>query len=910
MPGRRLSRKDDAVSLALRMRDLAVMQHPTPPASTYRVQLSSSYTLNDLANQVPYLAELGVTDIYLSPIYTARPGSTHGYDIVDHTKVDPQLGGCEDWRRLCSALHSCAVRVILDVVPNHMAADPVHNLLWRQLLRDGPSSPTARYFDVDWQPLTGLIRDKVILPVLEEPYGAALLQRKVALERSGSQLLVRYGAVHFPLAPSSLDLILPGSPVSSNVDLEQDLEHAVDDINSDPRRLHDVLEAQHYRLAYWRSASDEINYRRFFDVNELIAIRAEDDEIFDRSHRLILELSQEGVVHGLRVDHVDGLMDPLQYLQRLRQAADDASKEPMWIVVEKILDRLEPLDAEWPVNGTTGYDALNVLNRLFVSGRGVRTLRRFYQMLVDDRSTFREVAYRSKRLVMEGTLRSGLTILAHALKRVADASWETRDLSLNALSAALVEFIASLPVYRTYLGNGVEREFDRTAVEHGVAWAVRRNPSMDSSALTFLRSLLLESTADEPTLQEAKRQVVRRLQQYTSSVHAKGVEDTAYYRDNTLISLNEVGGNPGGPSCNLAEFHRFNEQRLRIWPDTLNTTSTHDTKLGEDTRLRISALSVYTQEWISAVRSWRAMNAPHRRETDNRPSPSLNDEYRFYQVLLGIWPTDDCVGEGPASPALVERVQAYIQKAVREAGVDSSWVRPDGAYEAAVDCFVRRLLEDESAAKFRSSLRELVRLVLPLSVCHSIGQLVLKCLMPGLPDVYQGGESWLLTVTDPDNRQPVDFVGHADALRRLRVKTPSTSSGSISPDEVLSSDFKLDVTAKLLRFRRDHRSMMSRGDYGRLRARGPCASSIVAFERSERQGHLVVAVPRLVEQHAGRSGWPAGPAFWEDTVVRLPSSVASWTHILSGEVVTGHMAWAPLSKIADSWPWVVLYGRE
>jgi (1->4)-alpha-D-glucan 1-alpha-D-glucosylmutase len=891
------------------MRELALMLQLTPPASTYRVQLSSGFTLNDLANQVPYLAELGVTDIYLSPIYTARPGSSHGYDIVDHTTIDPQLGGCEGWHRLSSALQSYAVGVILDVVPNHMAADPVHNLLWRQLLRDGPSSPTARYFDVDWHPLTGLIRDKVILPVLEEPYGKALLQGKVALERSGGQLLVRYGAVHFPLAPSSLDPILSGSPVSSNIDLERDLDQAVDTINGHPQRLHEVLEAQHYRLAYWRSASDEINYRRFFDVNELVAIRAEDDEIFDRSHRLILDLTREGVVHGLRVDHVDGLMDPLRYLQRLRQATDDGSKQEMWIVVEKILDRFEPLDPEWPVNGTTGYEALNVLNRLFVSGRGVRTLRRFYQTLVDDRTSFREVAYRSKRLVMGGTLRSGVTILAHALKRVADSSWATRDISLNALSRALVEFIASLPVYRTYLGNGVEREFDRTAVEHGFAWAVRRNPSMDSSALDFLRSLLLDSTADEPSLQEAKRQVVKRLQQYTSSVHAKGVEDTAYYRDNSLIALNEVGGNPGGPSGSLNEFHQFNERRSRTWPDTLNTTSTHDTKLGEDTRIRIAALSVYTHEWISAVRSWRTVNAPHRREADNHPSPSLTDEYRFYQILLGIWPIDDCLGSGPASPALVERVRAYMQKAVREAGVDSSWVRPDGAYEAALDCFVRRVLEDESAAEFRRSMRDLVRLVLPLSVCHSIGQLVLKCLMPGLPDIYQGGESWLLTVTDPDNRQPVDFVGHAAALRLL-AKASSTASGSISPDMALASDFKLDVTAKLLRFRRDHRTMMSRGDYGRLRARGPRAASIVAFERTEGRSHLVVAVPRLVERSAGKSGWAAGPAFWEDTAVRIPSKVGNWMHILSGEMITGHKAWAPLSEVAQSWPWVVLYGRE
>jgi (1->4)-alpha-D-glucan 1-alpha-D-glucosylmutase len=883
------------------------------PASTYRVQLSASFNLNDLAGQVPYLAELGVTDIYLSPIYAARPGSVHGYDIVDHGCIDSQLGGCEGWRSLCNALHSRGLRVVLDVVPNHMAADPVHNRLWRQMLREGSTSQAARYFDVDWRPLTGLIRDKVILPVLEQPYGEALLHRRVALERSGSEVVIRCGSIDLPLAVGSLRGALRDSTAPVDAVPERDLDQVVGEINADPQRLHGVLEAQHYRLAYWRSASDEINYRRFFDINELVAIRTEDEEIFEQSHRLILSLAKDEAVHGLRVDHVDGLMDPSRYLQRLRLATSNASQRPMWIVVEKILDRFETLDPDWPVDGTTGYDALNVLNRLFVSGRGVRTLRRFSQTLVDDRSTFREVAYRCKRLIMEGTLRSGLTILAHALKRVADASWTTRDISLNALSAALVEFIASLPVYRTYLGNGVEREADRAAVEQAFVSAVRRNPSMDSSALTFLRSLLLEGASIDPALLPSRGRVVQRLEQYTSSVHAKGVEDTAYYRDNALLALNEVGGDPGGSSGTLDEFHRFNERRSRVWPETMNTTSTHDTKLGEDTRIRIAALTVFTHEWISAVRSWRTANARYHVNTSNNgPSPVVNDEYRLYQVLLGIWPVDDGLGDAPAAPAFVNRVKLYMRKASREAQMHTSWMRPNLEYEAALDRFVQILLEDEGAANFRRSMRGLVQLVLPVSLCHSISQLVLKCLMPGLPDIYQGGESWLLSVTDPDNRQPVDFCAHAERLRSLIPFGDSANRPqAVSPDAVLSADFKLYVTAQLLRFRRDHRPLTSRGRYSWLRARGRRAASVVAFERTERQCHLVVVVPRLVERSTSRCGWPVGSSFWAETEVRIPQVVGAWTNVLSGERVdVGRRSWIRLSDLTDSSPWVVLYGCD
>ena len=892
--------------MAWEMRCTRVMRGDhLPPASTYRVQLSSSFTLEDLANQVPYLADLGITDIYLSPIYAAKPGSTHGYDIIDHDTIDAERGGCDGWRKLCQALRAHDLGVILDVVPNHMAADPVHNLLWRQVLAEGPKSTASRYFDVDWQPLTGLIRDKVLLPVLEEPYGQALLEGHVRLERVNGEIRLRSGGLHLPLAAGSID------PAIDDATL-----HA---INDDPQRIHTVLEEQHYRLAYWRAANDEINYRRFFDVNELIAIRPEEDDVFAASHQLVMRLAEDEVVHGLRVDHVDGLLAPASYLQRLRTAAEQAdhstalgaSGRPTWIVVEKILGRRETLDPTWPVDGTTGYDALNVVNRLFISGRGARALRHFYQKLVDDQTSFLDIAYRSKRLVMERTLRSGLTLLSHALKRVAEASWTTRDITLNALSATLVEFIACLPVYRTYVGTGSDRPLDREAVDEAFARASRHNRWLESSALSFLRSLILDPAGADPALSAPRLAVVRRLEQYTSGVHAKGIEDTAYYRDNTLLAFNEVGGDPGGASGTLNEFHRFNEERARHWPQTQNATSTHDTKLGEDTRIRIASLAAFPAEWISSVRAWRTANASFRQLTTKGPELDVNDEYRVYQTLIGVWPAEDRDGGGPAESSLVDRMTAYMNKAVREAQVHTSWMRMNEEYEAVVDRFVRGVLTDESTAEFRCSLRAMVQRVLPLSACHSISQLVLKCLIPGVPDIYQGDESWALVVTDPDNRRSVDFDARRAALHRLFSEGAAQHLDGASADRVVYSDLKPFVTAQLVRFRKAHREMMARAGYVPIRARGARASAALAFRRAFARAHLLVAVPRLVDRAAVAAGWPTGAAFWADTELGVSPRVRVWTNVLSGEELTlERRARAPLASLTERWPWVVLYGCE
>lgn len=865
---------------------MAADREPTVPTSTYRVQLSGRFTLDDLAAQVPYMARLGISHVYLSPIYTARPGSPHGYDIVDYGCINRELGGQAAWRRLADILRVHNMGVVLDIVPNHMAADPERNALWRQVLRDGPSSPAARFFDIDWRPLTGLVRDKVLLPILEEPYGQALMKGAVQVEPGPHEHQLRCSSLLLPLAPSTLETLVAGQPI----------DEAAAEINRNPHLLHQLLEQQHYRLAYWRPANDEINYRRFFGINELIATHAEDPEVFTRIHELVLKLAAEEVVHGVRVDHVDGLLDPLGYLQQLRSELASASSARPWLVVEKVLDPSERLGTHWPVDGTTGYDALDALNRLFVSGRGVRILRRFFQGLVGESISFREEAYRSKRLMMRGALLSGVTILAHALKRLADSSWTTRDISLHSLHEALVQFIAAMPVYRTYLGTGQDREAERQIVVESLELAERRNPAMDSSAFAFLRSLLLGELVEDPALAARRAVLVKRLQQYTSGVHAKGVEDTAFFRDNTLLALNEVGGNPADPSLTIREFHHFNEQRAKDWPNSMTATSTHDTKLSEDARMRIATISVFAHEWVVAVRRWIAINTPYRDTTRRGSCPALTDEYRFYQALVGMWNNDDVDREGRVCPDLVERLVGYMRKSVREAQLFTSWMRPNADYESRLESFVRRVLLEDGVSEFRQSLGAFVRLIEPVSNCHSISQLVLKCFMPGVPDFYQGAEDWLFTLTDPDNRRPVDF---ARTSKRLTHTFQSSSSAA-------SRDIKLQITAALLHFRADHERLLREASYRPLRVRGGRATSVIAFERRGPSSRVVVVVPRLTDRSA-TSAVPLDAAFWGDTEIRLPSSDGRWSNLLAGEELDLGCGWCRITELTQARPWAVLY---
>jgi (1->4)-alpha-D-glucan 1-alpha-D-glucosylmutase len=490
---------------------------------------------------------------------------------------------------------------------------------------------------------------------------------------------------------------------------------------------------------------------------------------------------------------------------------------------------------------------------------------------------------------------SGVTILAHELKRVADASWTTRDISLNALHEALVEFVAALPVYRTYLGTSHDRDAERAIIVESIELAELRNPAMDASAFAYLRSLLLGELVDDPALAARRSALVKRLQQHTSGVHAKGVEDTAFYRDNTLLALNEVGGNPANPSLTIREFHHFNEQRAQDWPNSMTATSTHDTKLSEDARIRIATLSVFAREWTEAARRWLSLNGPYRCVSRRETNPDLRDEYRSYQALVGVWNDDDMDAEGHVSAEMVERLAAYMRKAAREAQLFTSWIRPNADDEDGLDTFVRRVLGDDEATEFRQSVAAFVRLIEPVSDCHSISQLVLKCFMPGVPDFYQGCEGWRFTLTDPDNRRPVDFAGAAERLTRI----------SQSSHGAASRDLKLQVTTTLLQFRAEHSRLLREAGYRPLRVRGSRAASVVAFEPRGASSRAVVAVPRLTARSVSDGCLDA--AFWGDTEIRLPSTGGRWSNLLAPEELVLGCGWCRMAVLATPRPWVVLY---
>ena len=674
----------------------------------------------------------------------------------------------------------------------------------------------------------------------------------------------------------------------------ESLDEVVSRINGSPQLLHHLLEEQHYRLAYWRPANDEINYRRFFGINELIAIHAEDEEVFARSHALILKLAAEDVVDGVRVDHVDGLLDPVAYLQQLRTALEAAAPARPWIVVEKVLDTAERLDVGWPVDGTTGYDALDALNRLFVSGRGVSILRRFYRASGGRPHVVSRGGRAQQATDHAGTLRSGMTMLAHELKRVADASWTTRDIALNSLQEALVEFVAALPVYRTYLGTGHDHAPEHQIVLDSLDAAERRNPSMDASAFAFLRSLLFGEPADKEALTARRAAVVKRLQQYTSGVQAKGVEDTAFFRDNTLLALSEVGGNPADRSMTTREFHLFNAHRAKVWPHSMTATSTHDTKLSEDARTRIATLSVYAAEWTEAVRRWRTLNAALRRSTRRGSCPDVRDEYRLYQALVGVWDESGVENGGRFTAEFVERLAAYARKSAREAQLSTSWIRPDADYEQGLDAFVRGALAGDEAKEFRCAVGDFVRMIRPVSECNSISQLVLKCLMPGVPDFYQGSEDWTFTLTDPDNRRPVDFARASERLARSFESRAAAGCRGL----------KTLVTATLLQFRADHGPMFRDAAYRPLRVRGSRSGSVVAFERRGPRSRTLVIVPRLTTRPPH---WPLDASFWGDTEVRLPGSDGRWTSLLASDEVMLERPWSRISELDKARPWVVLY---
>jgi (1->4)-alpha-D-glucan 1-alpha-D-glucosylmutase len=959
------------------------------PVSTYRVQLQPGFGFTALADIVPYLDALGATECYCSPYFKARPGSTHGYDIGDHNALNPELGNQEEFDALVARLAAHGMGHLLDFVPNHMGIDPRTNPWWRDVLENGPSSEFAAYFDIDWEPIKAELRNKVLLPILIRQYGEALESGEIRLSYVAGALVVncqdrelptnaREAAVVFrhdvdilvaresddPDVQEFLSIVtqLQNLPVYTDrrperaddrrrettiargrlVRLTQrssrvrtHIEQAIQAFNGRPGapesfdRLHEFLERQPYRLTYWRTSAHEINYRRFFDVDDLAGVRMELPEVFDATHQLLSRLIARRAVTGVRIDHPDGLFAPAAYFERLQTLAarslglsetrfqkDGRRWSPLHVVVEKILSPGQHLPRGWPVHGTTGYTFMNTVNGLFVSVDAARAFQEFAARVTGRSESFADVVYSSKKLIMETALASELNVLAHALNRISEQHRRSRDFTLNSLRSVLIAFIASLSVYRTYVDEDIATPDDRNTIGDAVAQARRRNPALESSTFDFLLDVLLPRRPEEsnghtdaaerrsgyPPLAEVNyRDRIRfamQLQQYTGPVHAKGVEDTAFYRYNVLLSLNEVGGNPGRFGNSAAVFHRENLLRLHSWPLELLATSTHDSKLGEDVRARINVLSELADEWRRGVRRWMRLNASNRTQLGSEWAPDRNDEYRFYQALVGIWPADRWrAGTARLEPALVERLQAYMLKAAKEAKVHTSWIQDNQQYDAALVGFVERTLSGPSAARFLDWFAPLANSVAHVGMVNSLAQLLLKVASPGVPDFYQGAEFWDLNLVDPDNRRPVDYLHRVACLQEL---DPLLDHRSASEDgsrvtavkRMLESwedgRIKLLLTATLLRLRRAVPDLFLSGEYLPLEAEVDVPAGVVAFARRAGDRVAIVIAPRLVAKLVSSKGLPVGPSVWRTSRVRVPSDLAAaqYRNVITDEITS------------------------
>jgi len=920
------------------------MPAPVParvPVSTYRLQLNRDFTFADARDLVPYLVELGVSELYCSPILAAQPGSSHGYDIVDHRRLNPELGSDEDFLALARTLAENDVGLLLDFVPSHMSIDPVANPLWREVLENGPSAASARFFDIDWDPFVPQLKGKVLLPILRNQYGVELENGRLRIRYDDGVFSLDYDVYNLPLNPGPLARLLAHNLDLLEAELGRDdpyleeflsilfhLEHLPPCQGSDPRHaehrrretaivqrrlaavtqasprilqhvednvrtfngrpgvpssfelLHELLEEQVYRLAHWRTATHEINYRRFFDVNNLAGLRMEDPVVFAATHELVLNLIREGRITGLRLDHVDGLFDPAGYFRRLREACS-GDTSPIYLVAEKILSTGEPLRRDWPIHGTTGYDFLNIVNGLFVDGSNVERFRRLYARFTGRREAFFDVVYDSKKVIIKTSMASELNVLAHELERVAEENWRSRDITLDSLQDGLKEVVACFPVYRTYIDEEGYTEFDEKSIDMAVAGALRRNPAMERSIFDFIRGTLLPLRRDGQSEQEYERllQFARKFQQYTGPVQAKGLEDTAFYRYGPLLSLNEVGGDPQQFSRNPEEFHQANRERLASWPLAMLATATHDSKRGEDARARLNVLSEMPDEFRVALSHWARSNAAHRTLVDGEPAPDRNDEYLFYQTLIGTWPPEF---SGKATPGYTERLCEYMRKATKEAKIHTSWINPSEAYDRAVADFVTKVLTGPRSERFLRQFIPFQQRVARLGMVNSLSQVVLKVASPGVPDFYQGTELWDLSLVDPDNRRPVDFALRRRLLSRMR---PLLSAGVSAQkataaleemfDNWVDGRIKLYITAAALRFRRRHPGLFLEGEYIPLEVTGDRSGHLVAFARKTAGEVLIVLAPRLVTWLAAPyQPLPVGRQVWNDTAVILPATLS------------------------------------
>ena len=929
------------------------------PRATYRFQFNRDFTFAQATELVPYLAELGISHCYASPYLKARSGSTHGYDIVDHSVLNPEIGTVQSYEEFVAALKVQGLGQILDVVPNHMGVMGADNAWWLDVLENGQASAWGAFFDVDWEPLNPELRGKVLLPMLGDHYGTILergdlhldfdavrgefslfyYQHRLPIDPATYPFIIGYqserladilgeGHVHYVELQTLLTAFtrLPArtdTTLAAMAERQRDKEvhkrhlavmcdscpdiirHIADNLAEFNGRagdtvsfdqMHDLIQLQGYRLAYWRVASDEINYRRFFDVNDLAGLRIEEPAVFDATHRLVLELVAQGKVDGLRLDHPDGLYDPAQYFHRLQQTVGGGPLEPngplpIYLVIEKILADHERISEDWPIHGGTGYRFANLANGLFVDNAAERRMTRIYEGFTESSDDFETLAYDAKKLIMNTALAGELNVLATRLSRIAAASRDTCDFTLNGLRNALIEVVACFPVYRTYVAGGILSADDRRHIGWALALAKKRSPAADTGIYEFFQGVLTTDIAygRSAAFREPVEAFAMKFQQFSSPVMAKGVEDTAFYRYHRLTSLNDVGGEPRRFGVSVAAFHAATRTRAASWPHTMLASSTHDSKRSEDVRARINVLSEMPAAWKLMLKRWSRLNRGRKRIVDDASAPSRNDEYLLYQTLIGTWPLDF-----PDEKALTdfrERIQAYMIKALREAKEHSSWANVNVDYEAAMSDFVQALLSPGEKNMFMADFLLMVQPIARYGLLNSLSQNLIKLTSPGVPDIYQGCELWQFNLVDPDNRRPVDFSRRRELLAEVKsmVDAPPAQwrqNLQILVDDMADGRIKLYTLWQTLSLRQRWPEVFCDGEYLPLTVSGQGAAHVCAFARRAGDRVLITLVPRLSVRLVGElNAQPLGFKVWGDTVLELPHELAllSWFNVLSGE---------------------------
>ncbi len=908
-------------------------------SATYRLQFTKDFRFADAEALVPYLYHLGISHIYASPVFEARPGSLSGYDTCDFSRINPELGGEEAFDSLVRALHQHRMGIVIDFVPNHMSAHPQWNLWWRNVLANGPSSPDSEYFDIDWYPANSNLHAKVLLPILGKQYGDALESGELQVEYRDGEFCLLYGDYNLPLNPRQIKLLLrhrleqlageegiehstlmeyesilfhldhiPGyqqTGTEARVDREREtaiatqrlmnviqespalrrhLVGSIREFNGKPGvpesfdLLHALLEQQPYRLSYWRTAMQEINYRRFFDINDLIGLRMEYEPLFRAAHAKLIELAEKGWIDGVRLDHIDGLLDPQQYLLQLRDATS-RSANPLYVIVEKILARQEWLSTEWPVEGATGYEFLALLNGLWVDKNQFSEIDRIYWKFRGRMEPDHDVVYRAKKLITTTSMASELNVLAHELNRLSEKNRRSRDNTLDGLQEALREVVACFPVYRTYISAQGFSDTDEMAINEAIGQARRRNPSLDYSVFEFIRAHICPvRQADEPEEKFAQRlRFAMKFQQYTSPVQAKGMEDTVFYRHSPLASLNEVGSGSGRRTTTPDEFHNANIHRMQRWPDAMLTTSTHDTKHGEDARMRIHVLTELTDDWNSHLLEWSHANDGAKTEVNGQPAPDRADEYLYYQNLLGMWPPR----QTGVDDDIVSRMKAFMNKALKEAKVHTSWINPSNDYDAAVEKFVEQTLRGQCAPAFLASFLPFAERIAILGAWGSISQVAVKLMSPGVVDTYQGGELWDLSLVDPDNRRAVDYCTRQQRLDMAMQHIAAHDVALAQRAEGIAKlcrewwtgDLKLLYLALGLQLRERESELLARGSYLPLRVAGPNAEHLVAFARiDENKALLTIAARWFASLLSAQNSLEDLAKKFHDTWIELPAA--------------------------------------